>query len=76
MSVARVKTGLGGTAGNKGGVAMRFTYYNSSICFVCSHFAAHQNQIKQRNDDFRQIYESNEFPQVNRTIIFFIKKCM
>lgn len=64
MSVSRVKTGLAGTSGNKGGVALRFTYYNSSLCFVCSHFAAHQGQIKQRNDDFKQIYENTQFPMV------------
>ncbi len=64
VAISRMKTGLGGTTGNKGGVSIRFTYYNSSLCFVCSHFAAHQNQIKQRNDDFSQIYENTEFPQV------------
>ena len=61
VCIARNKTGLGGAAGNKGGVLIRFIYYNTSMCFVCSHFAAHQKEIKQRNDDFRQIYESSEF---------------
>jgi phosphatidylinositol-bisphosphatase len=31
------------------------------MCFVCSHFAAHQKEIRQRNEDFRQIYETSEF---------------
>ena len=61
VCVSKSKTGLGGNAGNKGGVLIRFTYYNTSMCFVCSHFAAHQKEIKQRNDDFRQIYENSEF---------------
>jgi hypothetical protein len=61
ISVAKTKTGLGGTAGNKGGVLLRFIYYNTSLCFVCSHFAAHQKEIRQRNEDFRQIYEQSTF---------------
>lgn len=61
VCVARNKTGLGGTAGNKGGCLLRFVFYNTSMCFVCSHFAAHQNKVKERNEDFRQIYESSEF---------------
>jgi phosphatidylinositol-bisphosphatase len=40
-----VKTGLRGAAGNKGGVAIRFSVYNSSIAFVCGHFAAGQSQV-------------------------------
>ena len=61
ICISKTKTGFGGTAGNKGGVLLRFIYYNTSMCFVCSHFAAHQKEIKQRNEDFRQIYETSEF---------------
>ncbi|CAF0792552.1 unnamed protein product [Brachionus calyciflorus] len=61
VSVSKSKTGFGGTAGNKGAVLLRFIYYNTSMCFVCSHFAAHQKEIKQRNDDFKQIYEQSSF---------------
>lgn len=61
VCVSKTKTGFGGTAGNKGGVLLRFNFYNTSMCFVCSHFAAHQKEIRQRNDDFRQIYEQSAF---------------
>lgn len=61
VCVSKSKTGFGGTAGNKGAVLLRFIYYNTSMCFVCSHFAAHQKEIKQRNDDFKQIYEQSTF---------------
>jgi len=40
---------------------VRLVFYNTSICFVAAHFAAHQKEIQQRNDDFRQIYEKSEF---------------
>ncbi|KII67890.1 Synaptojanin-1 [Thelohanellus kitauei] len=59
VSTSVVKTGLGGTAGNKGGVAVSMTMYSSSFCFVCSHFAAGNttNNLQQRNKDFEDIQQ-------------------
>lgn len=61
VCIAKTKTGMGGAAGNKGGVLVRMIFYNTSMCFVCSHFAAHQKEIQQRNEDFKMIYEKSEF---------------
>jgi phosphatidylinositol-bisphosphatase len=61
INITRTKTGMGGAAGNKGAAVIRLTFYNTSLCFVCAHFAAHQKEIKQRNEDFKQIYEQSEF---------------
>ena len=52
LAVSEVKTGLGGAAGNKGSIAVRLTVDSTSICCVCSHFAAGQNEIAARNEDF------------------------
>jgi hypothetical protein len=57
-----VKTGLGGAAGNKGGVAIRLRYKATSMCFVCAHFAAGQHQVKERNDDYAEITRRIQFP--------------
>lgn len=43
LSLSEVKTGLGGATGNKGSVAVRLTIDSTSICFICSHFAAGQS---------------------------------
>ena len=43
VAVDLVKTGMGGATGNKGTVAIRFRFHSTSLCFVCSHFAAGSN---------------------------------
>ena len=55
VATDNVKTGLGGATGNKGGVAIRFVLRNTSLCFLCSHFAAGQSQWAERNADFAEI---------------------
>lgn len=50
-----VGTGLMGRFGNKGGVGLRFDLHSTSFCFVNAHFAAHQEHVDKRNDDFRQV---------------------
>lgn len=55
VSTDSVKTGLGGATGNKGGVGIRLRLFSSSLCFVCSHFAAGQSQSAERNSDFNEI---------------------
>jgi phosphatidylinositol-bisphosphatase len=56
-----VGVGVMGVGGNKGAVAIRFKLYNSSICFVCSHLAAHQHNVQGRNSDFHNISQRLKF---------------
>ncbi|CAM1293610.1 SYNJ1 (predicted) [Pycnogonum litorale] len=67
VAVDSVKTGLGGATGNKGAVAIRLLFYNTSMCFVCSHFAAGQSQISERNADYAEITRKITFP-MGRTL--------
>ncbi|XP_078002689.1 synaptojanin-1 isoform X11 [Phascolarctos cinereus] len=62
VGVDTVKTGMGGATGNKGAVAIRMLFHTTSLCFVCSHFAAGQSQVKERNDDFIEIARKLSFP--------------
>lgn len=64
VAVDTVKTGMGGATGNKGGVAIRLLFHTTSVCFVCSHFAAGQSQVKERNDDYSEITRRLSFPMV------------
>ncbi|KAF0991928.1 hypothetical protein HZS_6715, partial [Henneguya salminicola] len=63
VSISSVKTGLGGTTGNKGGVAISMKLYASKLCFICSHFAAGNslNNLNQRNQDYIDICDQLSF---------------
>lgn len=61
------KTGLSGMAGNKGAVAIRMEYANTSICLVTAHLAAGFANYEERNQDYRTISHGLKF-QRNRTI--------
>ena len=66
VATDNVKTGMGGATGNKGGVAIRFVLRNTSMCFLCSHFAAGQSQWNERNADFAEITRRITFPQMRK----------
>lgn len=50
-----------GMMGNKGGVSVRLSLYDSSICFVCAHLAAHRENVEGRNSDYKNIIERTVF---------------
>jgi len=58
---------MSGMAGNKGAVAIRFEYANTSVCLVTAHLAAGFANYEERNRDYKTISHGLRF-QRNRSI--------
>lgn len=56
-----VGVGVMGMMGNKGGVSIRLQFYDSTFCFVCSHLAAHRENVTGRNQDFANVFNKTTF---------------
>ena len=56
VRIAEQATGMGGIMGNKGGVAVGFTFKDSTrFCFVGSHLAARCKRLKERRQNYMDI---------------------
>jgi alpha-D-ribose 1-methylphosphonate 5-triphosphate synthase subunit PhnG len=58
---ATKKTGLQGLAGNKGGVGIRFSLYDSTMCLMTCHLAAGHSNVAERNADYKTVNEGLRF---------------
>ncbi|GAA6009081.1 hypothetical protein JCM10207_004086 [Rhodosporidiobolus poonsookiae] len=61
VEAATKKTGLKGMAGNKGAVAIRLDYHNTSFCFLTAHLAAGHSNVEERNQDYFTIANGLHF---------------
>ena len=53
--VRNFPVGAAGVVGNKGGVVIATNVYDTRLCFVNSHLAAHQHKTQKRNEDIEEI---------------------
>lgn len=64
---ATAGVGIMGMMGNKGGAAVRLRFYNSTLCFVCAHLAAHRENVVGRNADYVNILSKVQFESTDET---------
>ncbi|KAK4058577.1 Inositol-1,4,5-trisphosphate 5-phosphatase 1 [Microbotryomycetes sp. JL221] len=67
VEVGMKKTGLKGMAGNKGAVAIRLDFKQTSFCFITAHLAAGHSNVQERDQDYNTIEQGLKF-QKGRTI--------
>jgi hypothetical protein len=48
-------------SGNKGAVAIRLQYYDTTFCFITAHLAAGHSNVDERNADYRTIVSQLHF---------------
>eukprot|EP00981_Chlorochromonas_danica_P009827 scaffold2831_cov249-Ochromonas_danica.AAC.28 len=60
-----IYTGGYGVTGNKGGIAVRMDFYDSSLCFVGAHFHANRDNVITRNLDWQTIVDTAVFLPIN-----------
>ncbi|MES1916436.1 MAG: hypothetical protein MHM6MM_008253 [Cercozoa sp. M6MM] len=66
----KVGVGVAGVGGNKGAVAARCRFYQSTYCFVNSHLAAHKENTDGRNSDWFQISSKLRFePDLDEEVV-------
>ncbi|CAG9314483.1 OCRL_1 [Blepharisma stoltei] len=56
-----VKLGLKGYTGNKGAICQRFSFFDSTICVINCHLAAHKHQTRLRNHHVKSILKYAKF---------------
>lgn len=61
VATSSVACGIMGMVGNKGAVSVRFKLYNTYLCFVNCHLAAHSEQVYRRNQDLADIHRRLQF---------------
>lgn len=50
-----VNVGLGGVAGNKGAIGVRFKVFDTEMVILNAHLAAHKEAVEKRNEDYASI---------------------
>jgi synaptojanin len=59
MHTVKIKTGASGMAANKGSVAMRFNFHDTSFMFLNCHLTSGQKKVKERVTNLQQVVDES-----------------
>ncbi|MCO5552113.1 hypothetical protein L7F22_005623 [Adiantum nelumboides] len=62
-------TGVGHVISNKGGICVSLKFWDTSLCFVNCHFAAHEGQYEARNANYKEIVGNIRVSNPNTDIL-------
>ncbi|MCO5547924.1 hypothetical protein L7F22_001379 [Adiantum nelumboides] len=62
-------TGVGHVVSNKGGICVSLKFWDTSLCFVNCHFAAHEGQCEARNANYKEIVGNIRVSNPNTDIL-------
>ena len=58
LKTTKIKTGLGGSAGNKGAVIVRFNIDDTSVLLMNCHLMSGKNKGSKRTDELNFIFDN------------------
>ena len=75
VKTTKIKTGLGGSSGNKGSVIVRFKLDDTSVMFMNCHLMSGKNKGMKRTDEINFIFDNafkNESKNRNLCILLYL----
>ena len=75
MHTVKIKTGTSGYTANKGSVAIRFNFEDTSFMFLNCHLCSGQKQVQQRLSEIKQTYSEtlSYFNDVQETTLSYLQ---
>ncbi|KAL1300573.1 hypothetical protein HN51_045223 [Arachis hypogaea] len=69
LRICCTSRGIMGCLGNKGCISVSMSFYQTSICFICSHLASGEKEGDElrRNLDVIEILKNTQFPRICKT---------
>lgn len=76
LKTTKIKTGLGGSAGNKGAVIVRFKLDDTNIMLMNCHLMSGKNKGNKRTDELNFIFDNAFKAEGKNRVNIFLNHCL